>query len=156
MSFPWLLQSPSYSYPPAYIRYYKKVYTSNTLSRNKAKNNTSGYDILSLKLTFSHFGGRMIGTTIGWFSNDFLFYGNKLFASTFITIIEPSTKGNLMTTWLWNLVNVVVELFGYYLAAMLIDHKFYGRRRMQSVGFLADGILFLIPASELALRLKDH
>ena len=39
-------------------------------------------------------------------------------------------------------------MFGYYLAAFLIDHKFYGRKRMQLIGFLADGILFLISASE--------
>jgi hypothetical protein len=53
-----------------------------------------------------------------------------------------------MTGWLWNLVNIGVSLCGYYLAAFLIDHKFYGRKRMQTVGFLADAVLFLIPASK--------
>src|ERR1700685_1353069 len=33
------------------------------------------------------------------------------------------------------------------MAALLIDHKFYGRRRMQAIGFLADFILFIIPAT---------
>jgi hypothetical protein len=52
-----------------------------------------------------------------------------------------------MGGWLWNLVNVGVSLVGYYMAALLIDHKFYGRRRMQAIGFLADFILFIIPAT---------
>jgi hypothetical protein len=59
-----------------------------------------------------------------------------------------------MTGWLWNLVNIGVSLCGYYLAAFLIDHKFYGRKRMQTVGFLADAVLFLIPASKFN-RLHD-
>ena len=77
-----------------------------------------------------------------------MFYGNKLFASSFIKVISPGSSGNVMTGWLWNLVNIGVSLCGYYLAAFLIDHKFYGRKRMQTVGFLADAVLFLIPASE--------
>jgi hypothetical protein len=52
-----------------------------------------------------------------------------------------------MGGWLWNLVNVGCSLAGYYMAALLIDHKFYGRRRMQSIGFLADFILFIISAA---------
>lgn len=132
----------------AYYRYYKKVYSSTALQRSKknARVNQSGYDVQSLKLVMTHFGGRLIGTTSGWLFNDFLFYGNKLFASTFINIISPSAKNNVMTGWLWNLVNIGVSLCGYYLAAFLIDHKFYGRRRMQIVGFLADAVLFLICA----------
>ncbi|CAD6565565.1 MAG: hypothetical protein TREMPRED_001530 [Tremellales sp. Tagirdzhanova-0007] len=132
----------------AYFRYYKKVYSSNALQRSKknAHVNQSGYDVASLKLVSTHFAGRLIGTTSGWFFNDFLFYGNKLFSSTFIKIIDPAASSNVITTWNWNLVNVGVELVGYYLAALLIDHKFYGRKRMQIIGFLADGILFLICA----------
>lgn len=134
----------------AYFRYYKKVYSSTALQRSKknARVNQSGYDIASLKLVSTHFAGRLFGTTMCWLFNDFLFYGNKLFASTFIKIIEPKATSNVVVSWNWNLVNVGVELVGYYLAALLIDHKFYGRKRMQIVGFLMDGILFLICASE--------
>ena len=132
----------------AYFRYYKKVYSSTALQRSKknARVNQSGYDVTSLKLVMTHFGGRLVGTTTGWLFNDFLFYGNKLFASTFIQIISPNSATNVVTSWLWNLVNIGVSLLGYYLAAFLIDHKFYGRRRMQIVGFLSDGVLFLICA----------
>lgn len=134
----------------AYFRYYRKVYSSKALQRSKknARVNQSGYDIQSLRLVASHFGGRLIGSTLGWLFNDFLFYGNKLFASTFIGIIAPGSSGDVIVTWNWNLVNIGVSLVGYYMAAFLIDHKFYGRRRMQIVGFLGDGILFLICASE--------
>jgi hypothetical protein len=69
-----------------------------------------------------------------------------------------------MTGWLYNLVsgkqystrpalsysqttfiqvNIGVALCGYYLAALLIDNKFYGRTRMQSVGFFANWLLFV-------------
>ncbi|RSH95744.1 hypothetical protein EHS25_000836 [Saitozyma podzolica] len=132
----------------AYYRYYKKVYQSSLLKRAKRHHhvNVSGYDVRSLKLVVSHFWGRLVGTCLGWCFNDFLFYGNKLFASTFIKIIDPAAASNVTTVWLWNLLNVGVEMVGYYLAALLIDYKFYGRKRMQIVGFLADGILFLICA----------
>ncbi|WVQ83439.1 hypothetical protein IAT38_005580 [Cryptococcus sp. DSM 104549] len=132
----------------AYFRFYKKKYTSAALRKSK-KNmrvNQSGYDLASLKLVGTHFAGRLVGTTLGWLFNDFLFYGNKLFASTFIGIINPGAKDNVVTTWNWNLVNIGVSLVGYYLAALLIDHKLYGRKRMQIVGFLGDGVLFMIAA----------
>ena len=51
-----------------------------------------------------------------------------------------------MLTWLWNLVNVGVELVGYYLASFLIDNKLYGRKWMQIIGFVGDFICFTIPA----------
>lgn len=36
-----------------------------------------------------------------------------------------------MTIWLWNLLNVGVSLFGYHFAALSIDWKWWGRKRMQ-------------------------
>ena len=38
---------------------------------------------------------------------------------------------SVMTSWLWNLLNVGCSLVGYYLAAFMIDWKWYGRKRMQ-------------------------
>lgn len=43
-------------------------------------------------------------------------------------------------------INVGVSLVGYYLASFLIDNKLYGRKWMMIVGFLADFILFVVPA----------
>jgi hypothetical protein len=85
---------------------------------------------------------------MAWLFNDFLFYGTKLFASTFIKIIDPNAGSNVITTWNWNLVNVGLELVEYKLAAFLIDHKFCRRKRLPNVGFLADGVLFFIRASD--------
>ena len=51
-----------------------------------------------------------------------------------------------MINWLWNLLNVGVSLVGYYLASFLIDHKLYGRKWMQIIGFAGDFICFTIPA----------
>jgi MFS family permease len=52
-----------------------------------------------------------------------------------------------MTLWLYNMINVGCELVGYHLAALLIDYKAYGRKRMQAVGFIMSFILFIIAAS---------
>ena len=53
---------------------------------------------------------------------------------------------DIIEYWLYNLINVGCELAGYYLAAALIDHKHYGRKRMQAVGFIVSSILFIIAA----------
>lgn len=39
-----------------------------------------------------------------------------------------------------------MSLVGYYLASFLIDNKLYGRKWMMIVGFMADFILFVVPA----------
>jgi hypothetical protein len=46
---------------------------------------------------------------------------------------------------------------GYYAAALFIDHKLYGRTRMQSVGFFANWLLFFLPAVMYDyLRTPEH
>ncbi|KAL2444829.1 hypothetical protein ABEF95_017290 [Exophiala dermatitidis] len=111
----------------------------------KKKNAVTGYDTESLSLTVRHFGGRLIATAGTWYMNDIFFYGNKLFQSEFIKVIMPHSN-SIMPGWLYNLINVGVSLCGYYLASFLIDNKLYGRKHMQSVGFLMDFILFIVPA----------
>jgi Sugar (and other) transporter len=96
-------------------------------------------------LTFKYFTPRVLATAGGWFANDVFFYGNKLFQSKFIKVINPTSK-SLMTNWLWNLVNIGVELAGYYSAAWFVDNKLYGRKWMQIVGFMLCFITFVIPA----------
>ncbi|KAH8732695.1 major facilitator superfamily domain-containing protein [Phaeosphaeriaceae sp. PMI808] len=128
-----------------YFRYYKMRSASKQLMLSKKKSNVTGYDVASLKLTFTYFGPRLLATAGTWFANDVFFYGNKLFQSEFIEVLTPGNK-SVMTGWLYNLVNVGVSLCGYYLASLLIDNKLYGRKWMMIVGFLADFILFVIPA----------
>jgi hypothetical protein len=131
----------------AYYRYYKMQYSSAALMRSKknARVNQSGYDVKSLKLVFTHFGGRIFATAFAWFANDFGFYGNKLFQSSFIKVISPGNN-SVIVGWNWNLLNCGVGLCGYYTSALLIDHKLVGRKRLQIVGFIANFILFLLPA----------
>ncbi len=131
-----------------YYRYYKMPLASKALDRSKKKSNVTGYDVKSLQMTFKYFGPRLIATAGTWFCNDVFFYGNKLFQSQFIKVISPESaaSGNVMTGWLWNLVNVGVSLCGYYLASFLIDNKLYGRKWMQQIGFLMDFIFFVVPA----------
>lgn len=142
----------------AYYRFYKLKYSSAALMRSKknARVNQSGYDVQSLKLVFRHFGGRLIATALAWFANDFGFYGNKLFQSTFIKVISPGNN-SVIVGWNWNLLNCGVALVGYYMSALLIDHKLVGRLRLQACGFLANFILFLIPAILYnELRTPEH
>jgi len=130
----------------AYYRFYKMKYQDQALRDSKKRLNTSGYDIKSLKLATGHYWHRLLGTGGTWFCNDFFFYGNKIFAGVFIGVITGGGS-TLMTTWLYNLINVGVSLVGYYLAALLIDYKMYGRKWMQANGFAADFILFVIAAA---------
>lgn len=128
-----------------YYRTYKMPHASRQLVLAKKKNNVTGYDVASMKLTCTHFGGRLLATAGGWFCNDVFFYGNKLFQSQFINVIENNPK-SIMVTWVWNLLNVIVSLVGYYLASLLIDNKLYGRKWMQQVGFFMCFLMFVIPA----------
>ena len=59
----------------------------------------------------------------------FLQYGNKLFQSDFIGIIQPGTS--LIGLLQFNLLNSSVALVGYYAAAFTIDKPWMGRPRMQ-------------------------
>ncbi|KAH0534006.1 hypothetical protein FGG08_007391 [Glutinoglossum americanum] len=106
-----------------YYRAYKMPAASRQLLIAKRKNRVTGYDTTSLKLTFTHFAPRVLATSGAWFCNDVFFYGNKLFQSQFIAVISPGSK-SLMEGWLYNLINV----------------------KMQIVGFMLDFVLFVIPA----------
>lgn len=128
-----------------YYRTWKMPNPSKQLAAAKARTSVTGYDITALKYCFTHFGGRLIATAGAWFCNDVFFYGNKLFQGQFISVISHNPK-NLLTTWSWNLVNIVVSLAGYYMASFLIDNKMYGRKMMQQVGFFMCFLMFVIPA----------
>ncbi|KAF1959075.1 major facilitator superfamily protein [Byssothecium circinans] len=128
-----------------YYRYFKMRSASKQLMVAKKKANVTGYDTKSLKLTLTYFGPRLIATAGAWFANDVFFYGNKLFQNQFIAVLTPGSK-SVMVGWLYNLLNVGVSLVGYYLASFLIDNKLYGRKWMMIVGFMADFILFVVPA----------
>lgn len=64
-----------------YYRIYKMKSASKQLEKAKKKANVTGYDVKSLKMCCTNFGGRLTATAMGWFFNDVFFYGNKLFQS---------------------------------------------------------------------------
>ncbi|KAL0038700.1 hypothetical protein WJX79_003808 [Trebouxia sp. C0005] len=130
----------------AYFRIWRLKGADTHLNASKAKNKASGYDSGSFGMLLKHFWHRLLGTCLCWFCNDFMFYGNATFRTVFIGILV-GPNASVMTNWLWNLLNVGVSLFGYHFAAFSIDWKWYGRKRMQAIGFLADFILFLLPAA---------
>ena len=127
-----------------YYRTWKLPSASAHLDAAKRRVAVKGYDVGALKMTFKYFGSRVVATAGGWFCNDVFFYGNKLFQSSFIKVITDSSS--LYPNWTWNLVNITVELCGYYLACFLVDNKLYGRKWMQQVGFFMCFIMFVIPA----------
>lgn len=132
----------------AYYRAYKMPHASRQLQIAKKKTNVTGYDVNSMRLTFKYFGGRLLATAGCWFCNDVFFYGNKLFQSQFISLISNGSS-SIMTTWIWNLYNIIIALAGYYMASFLIDNKLYGRKNMQQIGFMVCFLMFVIPAFNL-------
>jgi hypothetical protein len=101
-----------------YYRYYKMRGASAHLHHAKKKSHVTGYDVKSLRLTLTYFGPRLIATAGGWFANDVFFYGNKLFQSQFISVINPNAKNSVVPNWSYNVINVAVSLAGYYLACI--------------------------------------
>jgi MFS family permease len=98
-----------------YHRAYQMPLASHQLKVAKKATNVTGYDTKSLRLTFTHFGSRLLATSGTWFCNDFFFYGNKLFQSEFISVISHGST-SIMEGWEWNLANIAVSLAGYHLA----------------------------------------
>ncbi|CEH12590.1 Inorganic phosphate transporter [Ceraceosorus bombacis] len=135
----------------AYHRYYKMDFTQDKRlaeAKKKAgdKSGTSGYSAASLKLAWNHYWHRIVGTAIVWLANDVAFYGSKLFSGVFIGLITGSPS-NLKLTWLYSLLNIGVSLVGYYLAALVIDHRMYGRKWMQANGLAMLFIIFTVCAA---------
>lgn len=128
-----------------YHRIFQLKFADHHLKLSKRKHGVIGYDTHSLKLVMSHYWHRLLGTAGCWFCINFFFYGTKIFQSVFIKILDPNST--VIGGWNWNLLNVGCALVGYYMAAILVDHKLYGRVIMQAIGFLVIFILFVIPAA---------
>jgi len=129
-----------------YLRVFKMKNVDQNLKASRQRGNVTGYDVQSLKIVMNHYWHRLLATSLCWFCNDFPFYGNQIFRNVFLSLVT-SSENQVMTLWLYNLINVGCELVGYYLAALLMDHKFYGRKRMQAVGFIMSFLLFIIAAA---------
>jgi len=51
----------------------------------------AGREAASFKLLVTHFWHRLIGTSLSWYCNDFLFYGNATFRNSFIRYVQATT-----------------------------------------------------------------
>jgi len=128
-----------------YYRVYRLAFADHHLKLSKRKHGVTGYDVRSLRLIVTQYWHRFLGTAGCWFCSNFFFYGTKIFQGVFIKVIDP--ESTVLSGWLWNLLNVGCALVGYYMAAVLIDYKLYGRMRMQAVGFFAIFVIFVISAA---------
>ncbi|KAL6760417.1 proton/phosphate symporter, splice variant a [Haematococcus lacustris] len=85
---------------------------------------------------------RQMSASVTWICNDFAFYGNKLQQGLFISLLYPTATPFVKQQW--TVLNGFIALLGYYAAAWIIDRKWYGRVRMQNVGFLAMFVFYII------------
>lgn len=100
----------------------------------KSLGTSTAFNWTKTKILLWYYWPRIFGTALSWFVWDFAFYGNKLFQSTFIQVINPGA--GLLEALEWTLLNSAVALVGYYFAAFTIDRTWMGRMRMQAMGFL--------------------
>lgn len=133
-----------------YLRIFKMRNVDHNLKRSRAESKVTGYDVASLKLTFSHYWHRLLATALCWYCNDFPFYGGQIFRSILLNLVTTNSN-DVFTYWLYNLINVGCELVGYYLSALFIDHRMAGRKRIQCLGFIMSFILYLIAACTFKL-----
>lgn len=118
--------------------------TTTTKQQDRKKANIYQTKHNGFKLVHQQYGSRMFGAGMAWLLWDISFYGNKLFQSTFLLALVGDNASLIELTGAAAL-NATVALLGYYGAAVLIDLPDYmlgGRRRLQSVGLVATGILF--------------
>lgn len=94
-------------------------------------------------LLFRHFGVRLLGVSLSWLLWDIAFYGNKLFQSTFLLALTGEDTTTLLQFATAATLNSSVALCGYFSAAYLMDHPSVGRFRLQLMGFLLTGVLFV-------------
>ena len=94
-------------------------------------------------LLLQTFGVRLLGASLCWLLWDVAFYGNKLFQSTFLLALTGEETTSLLHFTMAATLNSFVALCGYFGAALLMDHPLIGRFRLQLIGFLLTGTLFV-------------
>eukprot|EP00980_Cylindrotheca_fusiformis_P015148 scaffold4183_cov137-Cylindrotheca_fusiformis.AAC.11 len=133
-----------------------KVWADDKKNREREvadRNETGYYDSATVpssdhsptRMLLEMYGMRLFGASMAWGLWDVAFYGNKLFQSSFLLAIAGENVSLLEFT-LAAALNSTAALLGYFGAAILLDHPKLGRLRLQVVGFLITGLLFLICA----------
>jgi MFS family permease len=133
------------------IIFYRVVYLRESKMWTRAKAGQKAKDMAYLA---RFYWGRLLSTCGCWFFWDFGFYGNKVFQSEFIKILSPTA--GITTTLAWTLLNSGVALIGYYFSAALVDNIYWGRVRIQLLGFTMVSILFFISAAKYPTLIKPN
>ena len=83
----------------------------------------AGYDWKSVRLLFTHFWHRLVGTCGIWFCNDWYFYGNGVFRSTIVELLVGS-NASVQINWLYELIDAGVQVSCCgSLSALLCAHQ---------------------------------
>ena len=69
----------------------------------------AGYDWKSFRLLITFFWHRLLGTGGIWFFNDWYFYGNGVFRSTFVGLLVGS-NASVQVNWLYSYINSGVQV----------------------------------------------
>ena len=69
----------------------------------------AGYDWKSFRLLITYFWHRLLGTGGIWFFNDWYFYGNGVFRSTFVGLLVGS-NASVQVNWLYSYINAGVQV----------------------------------------------
>ena len=119
-----------------------------SLRRHNAAKQSPAYEAGAPKVdvdtyfVLSYYGRRLVGTALSWFLLDVVFYGNALFAGAILTsAIGDNVKPNMHFAYL--LLFAAFAMPGYYAAALMIDQPWLGRKKLQTGGFLALGVLYI-------------
>ena len=97
---------------------------------------------LTYGMMFKTYGIRLIGTGGSWLVWDVAFYGLKLFSGPIFAAINPS--GDLIMQNGYLLINNIIALSAYYIAAYIIDFPSIGRVKVQATFFVLVSIIFLV------------
>jgi Sugar (and other) transporter len=93
------------------------------------------------RLAWKLYGARLVGVSLSWFFWDVAFYGNKLFQSAFLLALTGAETTTLTQGAAAATLNAGVAAAGYLTAAAVMDR--IGHWRLQSIGFVVTGLLFL-------------
>lgn len=123
-----------------YFLYLRIFYLKGLDNPEDGSSEKSNYSA-TIKLLIGHYWHRLLATSLCWFCSDFAFYGMQVFRNELLQLVTGAPSDDASTLWLYNLINIAIQLVGYYLAAFFIDYRNYGRKRMQLVGF---GVMFAL------------
>lgn len=103
------------------------------------KGSTSQWKIMNF------YGSRLVGASVCWGMVDFSYYGLKIFSGPIFETINPS--GDLAVLNGYLVLYNLCSLAGFYVAAVVIDIPWIGRKRLAMASFAGQMIVYFIMAA---------